>query len=232
MELFRDAIWQFIGVLISTIALVITIAIFFLQKNKKELTWITLSQSPLLNAKSKDIKVFHNNANVDSVYITEIKIVNTGSIPILPTDYTERIGINFKEDNFVLSAEVTKVEPDTINAVFDIVDNTVLMNSMLLNPKDSINFRLLTKSSYDEFKIIGRIVGIKEIKKQIVEKYIQSETPLIFIGLGTGLLTLGIISLGATFIPNTSIMDIVLIATISGLVFILFAKQFAKFVSK
>jgi hypothetical protein len=232
MEIIRDQMWQFVGVVVSVLAIAITIAIYFLQKNKKELTLIILSQSPLLNAKSDEIKVFHNNINIDSIYITEIKVINSGRAPILPADYIEKVGLFFNENNLIISAELTKADPETINVSFEIEGNKVLMNSVLLNPKDSINFRLLTKLSQNEFKITGRVVGIREIKKQVIEKYINSENFTIVFSMGLGTLLFGLIYLLVNFLFGAQVIEIIYVAILSGLAMMLIAKWYAKFTTK
>ncbi|MBI4731664.1 MAG: hypothetical protein HY781_05975 [Chloroflexi bacterium] len=230
MELLRDTIWQFVGVLVAILAVIITIAIFFFQRKKKELTWIVLSQSPLLSVESKSIKVFYKKINVDSIYIIEIKIVNTGNAPILPTDYVERLGIDFNEKNKILSAEITKVEPDTINAIIDIEGDRALMRPLLLNPKDSINFRLLTQSACDDYRIIGRIIGINKIKKQVVENYIYSRIYNMAFWSSIGVLLFGVTSiLLHLFNPDISSKALTFTAIFTGIVLVSLAKLYANF---
>ena len=100
-EIFRDQIWNFIGVIIACVTLLITVILYFLQKHKKGLSYEILSKTSLLTNKEKlegKIKILYDDNEVQNVKFLEIKILNTGNIGIPSSDYERPLRFIFDAD--------------------------------------------------------------------------------------------------------------------------------------
>jgi hypothetical protein len=74
--------WQFIGVILAIIAIAITVILYWIQRQKRALSWQVVSNTPLLSI-DKEIKgnleVLYNRKPVQDVQLIIAKIINNGS---------------------------------------------------------------------------------------------------------------------------------------------------------
>ena len=172
LEIFRDPIWAFIGVIVGA---VITIIIFCLQKSKKGVSYQILSMTSLLTVKEKlegKIKVFYNEQEVQNVKFFQIKILNSGNTCIPSSDYERPLKF-FLDNNTkskVLSAEIIESEPKSLITSLNVSENEIIIQPVLMNRKDFIIIKIILsdvqKSLDDLFLVDGRIKDVKNIKKK------------------------------------------------------------------
>lgn len=193
-ELFRDQIWNSIGVIIACITLIVTLIIYFLQKNKKGLSYEITAKNSLLTTREKiegKIKILYDDSEVQNVNFIEIKITNTGNIGIPANDYERPIRFIFGPDTKILSSEIIKSNPDNLNTALDINQNEFIIQPVLMNSKDSITIKSIISNSTDDVIIVdARVKDVKKIKKQ-GESYLS----LIFGLVGIVLTMVGLIQL-------------------------------------
>lgn len=191
-EIFRDQIWNFIGVIIACVTLVITVILYFFQKNKKGLSYEILSKTSLLTNREKlegKIKILYENQEVKNVKFLEIKILNTGNVGIPSSDYEKPLRFIFEEKAKILTSEIVKSEPKSLTTSLNIRQNEIILQPILMNSKDYIVIKVLVSNLINEEIIIdGRIKDVKDIKKQH-----ESKTNLIFAFIGAILFTVGMI---------------------------------------
>ena len=191
-EIFRDQIWNFIGVIIACVTLLITVILYFLQKHKKGLSYVILSKTSLLTNKEKlegKIKILYNDHEVQNVKFLEIKILNTGNIGIPSSDYERPLRFIFEVEAKILTAEIIKSEPESLTTSLNITQNEIVVQPILMNSKDYLVIKAIVSNSTDEDIIVdGRIKDVKEIKKQG-----ESYMGLIFAIIGITLTIAGII---------------------------------------
>ncbi len=170
----RDPLWQFIAVILSITAIAITIIIFYSQRQYKELSYETISSSPLLT-KSKEIEgnvqILFDDKPVNNVYLLILKLINSGNTPISSKDYETPLTFNFGENTNILSADVTKTEPDGLKINFTKIKNKFIVEPILLNTKDTITFKFLLSDFSGYIKPETRIYGIKNIIFKGKDKY-------------------------------------------------------------
>src|SRR5688572_9973532 len=121
------------------IILVALFVIFSLQIRKKTLTYTILTNSGLVsdsdNARD-NIQVHYKGKVIPNVRLVEIRIKNSGNLPIRPDDYVEPLRIRPSSSN-ILSGEVrdtyslgASIEKELSN------QSEIVLSKTLLNPKD------------------------------------------------------------------------------------------------
>lgn len=197
-DILRDPIWQFIGVALSLVAIAITIFAIKIQYRKKSLAFSILISKyiPLTNSKRiESIKRLAGNLDVRNVYCLAIKIKNNGNIPILQSDFQEPLCFRFANE-ILAAGEVCKTEvlktmilchPIDFETQIDdsILYNRIIINPLLMNPKDSIFFKVLLNGFNGEVNVGGRIMGVSKIKKMLDITGLNVTKYLISSGAGT-----------------------------------------------
>lgn len=109
MDWLRDPIWQFIGVIV---AILIPLAAFALQRNKKELTYEVISNTPILRSvgthTTSKIQVTLNNRPVTKARILVVRVKNSGSASTRTSDFDQNnpIAFSFRPKAEILDAEI------------------------------------------------------------------------------------------------------------------------------
>ena len=167
-EIIRDPMWQVIAVILAVIAIAIPVILYWIQRQKRALSWQVVSNTPLLSI-DKEIKenleVLYNGKHVQDVQLIIAKIINTGNVPIKSTDYERPINFNFGENARILTAEVTETSPDSLKASANVEGKKVILPPILMNNRDWITLKFLVNQYDGPILVDGRIVGVKEIKE-------------------------------------------------------------------
>jgi hypothetical protein len=183
LDYLRDPLWQFVGVLITILTILVTIWIYKRQKNQKSLSYEILSESLLLRVEDElkgKVKILYEDKPVQKVHLIVLKTINSGNIPILTSDYETPITYTCGEDSQILSSEIIEKYPKDLTEIFSINEKYVQIQPKLMNSGDFFIMNLLVSKYEKPLKITGRIVGVKEIKA--VEK--NSFKTAFFIILG------------------------------------------------
>jgi len=161
----RDPVWQFWGVLLALVSIVIPIIIYLLQRQKKALSYSLVSTTHLLTDHEEfegKLQVLYEGQPAQNISLLILKFINSGNVPITSNDYERQVSILLGENSKILSAVVIEIEPKNLDAEVIIDDNRIRIKEILLNPKDAITLKILV-SDLDTFSIDGRIIGIKAI---------------------------------------------------------------------
>lgn len=209
-EIMRDPMWQFIiGVLIAIAAIVVTIIVYLKQRTRKSLSYEILSLNPLLSVKEEikeKVQILYEGKPVEKVHLILARIINSGNVPIESNQYERHVSLSFGKEAQILTAEVNKTNPESLQASIKVEGNKVVLTPVLLNDGDSITLKMLV-SQFDEISVDGRIVGVKRI-----EKYTETSFRIFFLTLsGLVLYTVGFFSL--LVFPNIMLFYIL---TLSG----------------
>lgn len=182
-EIFRDQIWNFIGVIIAILTIVTTLIIYLLQRRKKAISYEITSKNALLTTKEKiqgKIKILYNNTEVENVNFYELKISNTGNLGIPSEDYEKPIRFKFDSGVEILSAEIIDSNPKSLTTDVEINNNEITINPILMNSKDSFTLKTIISNSEDSGVIVdARIKDVMEIKKLG-----ESNMRLVYAGIG------------------------------------------------
>lgn len=178
MEVLRDAVWTFVGVVVAIVALVVAIYGIKKQVVKKSLIYSVRNQWPALlltdEGNAHRIKIFVDGEEVQSAYTADVQIRNNGTYPISIFDFVAPIKITFSDSARLFSAQVLEVSPTDLQVSTSIDGSQLTIEPLLLNPKDSITLRFLYESSQNEtITLAARITGISAINRVKAEDILR-----------------------------------------------------------
>lgn len=187
-DVLRDPLWQFIGVIFAVLAIFITLVLYRRQRSRKALSYEIVSRTPLLSIREevkKKLQILFNGNPVQQVHLILVKIINSGNIPILETDFERPIRLIFGHEAQILTTEVVQTRPHSLHVSVKIEDKNVMILPTLLNQGDEIELKMLV-SKFNAIEVDGRIVGVKNIEKvsESVYPVILGLTSMILILIG------------------------------------------------
>jgi len=205
-------VWQFFGVLIAILSIIITTVFFIKGRKKKSLSYEILTVIPLLdvnpNVQDK-VKISYEGKNVKQVHLIAMYITNDGNFPITESDYVRSLSLSFGSGK-VLSAEIVDSNPPELSAALTIKEDKVLFTKTLLNEGDSFTVRILVAQFTGTAKLDGRIVGVKEVVRHIERaNYIRRAT------IGVIVQYIGIVAFIAT-INNIQLFSVFIALSLAG----------------
>lgn len=168
-ELFQNQIWTFVGTAFSGIAIVISVIIYLLQRNKKSIGYKILWRLPLLRV-HKELKergqltISYNGQTVEDIQLILVEIVNTGNVPILAKDYERPLTIRYGDSTTIVSTEVVDRLPEDIDPKLSVDVNAIDIEPLLMNSGDKFVLKTLVKNLQENPVVVSRITGVKEIK--------------------------------------------------------------------
>ncbi|MBD3309538.1 hypothetical protein GF348_24375 [candidate division KSB3 bacterium] len=166
----RDNIWQFVGVIVSVIAILATYHIFFRQRPVKALQVVILANTSLVEVKqdmAEKITVSYEGKTISNLSVVQLKIENTGNQPIRREDYERPIHIVFALEAEIVEAEIVESNPPNIEMNLEMpqddddlsaslhpdhqgqkddeeqTPNAAILSPTLLNPGDRVILRFL-----------------------------------------------------------------------------------------
>jgi hypothetical protein len=188
MEILKDPVWQFIGIVISSI---LVITIYILQRKTKKLSYEVLSNSQLLTVEEElqgKVKVLYDGNEVKNVHLLTIKIINDGNQSILPTDFVRPLRISVNLSATILTKEIIDENPQKLGIEYELDGNTIIFTPSLLNAKDSFTLKMLVSNLDGRINFDCRINGVQDISnkqnKQTAKFLIGFFISSCFVGYG------------------------------------------------
>lgn len=83
MKLFKNPIWQFIGAVLTLLAIIVSVFLFLIDRANKDLQIEVLSNSPLISVKddiAKDIKILFKDQPLKTLSVILLRIENIGNV--------------------------------------------------------------------------------------------------------------------------------------------------------
>ncbi len=169
----KDRMWQIVGAVSAVIAVVVAIGTFYLSQraDKMELTAEIISNTTLLNAEipttTKDLKLIYKNKEVPNVSISNIRISNTGRLPIRTSDIEVPLSIHMNCVE-IISSKIVSSNPSTLPVSTSHKGSIVAIEKALINPMDEFTVEIVTIPKTISENIVsgvhGRIAGISQIE--------------------------------------------------------------------
>jgi hypothetical protein len=137
-------VWEPLGVLVGIIAIVITYAIFLRSQEVKNIQIVTLTDTSLVdisNLVQSQISISYSGRNIaiTNLSLVQVKVENSGTIPITIQDFAEPINFVFPRGADVLDARVVEKSPRYLDVNLSVHDDSsVIISPLLLNPSDKI----------------------------------------------------------------------------------------------
>jgi hypothetical protein len=153
--------------LLEIITIIALFVIFFLQIRKKTLTYTILTDSEIVPGSREgksNIEIHHKGKVVPKVRLIEIRIKNSGSLPIKPEDYIEPLRLRLPNSE-ILSSEVR--DDQSLGAYIEtkLSDRSeIVLSKTLLNPTDFFDAKILLADGDGDLSVTGRIVGVSKIR--------------------------------------------------------------------
>ena len=178
-EILSNPMWTPLLAFLAILTFVTMIVIFLLSRKKKQLSYDIISSNPVLLRKDEvegKLEILYNKKPVKDVYLSVIKLINSGNMEIKKDDFEKPVVIDFGKGTEVLTTEIS----DGIKTELSILEENVMVTPTLLNKGDYITIKTLVSNfQKNEITFTGRIVGVKAIKK-----YTESKTSAIFMIVG------------------------------------------------
>lgn len=168
LELLRDPAWQFVGVVLALAALAATFIVYWLQRQRKALSYEVISKNQLLTVREElegRLQVLYEGHPARDICLLVVKLSNSGNVPISAADYERPLSLGTGISSKILSGVVTDVDPENLAANIDIEESRVILRPILLNSKDSVTLKLLVSDFGGDVAIDCRVLGVKSISK-------------------------------------------------------------------
>jgi hypothetical protein len=165
----RDPVWQFIGAVLAVLAIIVTLALYFMQRRRKILTYEILSRTPLLSVAEElegKLQILFEGEPVQKVHLLVLKLANTGNVPVTTADYEKEVKFKFGDKTRILTAEVSEMNPSNLMATVSIDNESVVLKPVLLNSGDAVTIKALLSQFNGIVNVDGRVVGVKAIEKK------------------------------------------------------------------
>lgn len=214
MELFHSQIWQFVGVVVAIIALIVAITSLTYQARRKSLSATISNAYPLFTQKPRamvnDFQITYKGKEVVDLTTLKLTFSNDGGIAIATEDFETPITVTFKTEALILSAELEDIAPSELNPVITRDTKMLVLSPLLLNPKDTFSIVILVQGLQVQHprdlhpSVTARIKGVTKINLgSTFVPIIYFETPWFGFNIDIRVLSLLIVALSATYLIKT-----------------------------
>lgn len=159
--------WTIIQTSISAVAVCLMALFYYLRRRRKEFRCQILFRQPLWTIRDEfagRTQVLFDGQPVPDVQLMTLKISNSGNQPIASTDYERPVRLSVGDQSTILSAEVVEPHPDQLTPQITILNNALLVQPLLMNPKDSFVIKVLASHLAPDVRCDARIVGVKDVR--------------------------------------------------------------------
>lgn len=148
-----------IATIITIIAGVLTAAYFnYVEQRSLSIAVIQdleIASKPDLSEKGS-LEFLFNGEKVSNLISVNVRIKNTGNVPIQEDDFVESLGISFPDDTRIINYKLLQVQPANVYSLYQqdflqkISENQIQFTPILINPDDVFDINLLlTRNSAD-----------------------------------------------------------------------------------
>jgi hypothetical protein len=156
-----------LSTVLKVLAVLVPIIIYLLSLNEKSLEYMIVSRSELIGEELsiKDLELKIKGESVNKLMLYTFRIRNSGSVPIKKDDFERPISINVPDDTKIYLARLKKKLPENLTLKYEINNNKLLIEPLLLNSDEEFEMELFSSSNaYPTIDV--RIVGISKIKEK------------------------------------------------------------------
>jgi hypothetical protein len=164
----RDPAWQFVGVLLALAAIVLSVWIYLRQKQQRRIAYQRLAGVNVVTVKEHmagRVTVLFDGTPVKSMHVVTMHIWNSGSLPIVASDFIEPLSLSIEAGARLLSADIVGANPPELHPTVRIDEHAAVVEPLLLNPGDSFVVKLLIQDGNERVLPTGRIIGVRTIDR-------------------------------------------------------------------
>jgi hypothetical protein len=162
------------------------------------------------------LELTYRGRAISQAAIVIITVKNSGSIPILKTDFQEPLTFSFtgySADEELLAQHVSTIFPPDLRLEVMVLNGSgregvpqVTVEPTLLNPDDRFSIILLAQNFAEEIKASGRIVGVNRVERIPIDSS-QRSPLMIRLGLITLIFFLGVMAISYVLRPITFVQQ-------------------------
>lgn len=169
LDFLREPIWLVIVALIGSAALLGS-GLAGRRQRRKALTYQQIAVAPLLSVRDELkglLEIRYAGQSVEQVHLILLKLVNTGTLPIVSTDFVHPVTITLGATGQILTLEVAEASPANLGASLTPYPNgrALTVDPLLLNAGDWLTVKILISQYGGPIRVDGRIVGVKSIQQ-------------------------------------------------------------------
>ena len=159
--------WKFFLTLAITIASVaVPVWLWQADLSSKALS-LTVKSTAELQPKGIDtlngIQLSVDGKALESPYVSVLEISNSGSKPILTSDFEGPMRISTGSLSKLVKVRTTSSTPPSLEPAVSLAEGVVLLQPLLLNPSDIIRITAVTANAKPIFAVRARVAGVSEI---------------------------------------------------------------------
>lgn len=163
----RNFDWKYLLATVLAIAgVVIPVYVWQSDQQAHDLSARLVSSSslqPLASSKIYDVKVTLNGVQLVNPHFSTYELINSGSKPILSSDFDSPIKLSGNEGLEFVSARIDYTDPKDIPVKVSVDSKNVSIAPFLFNPNDKVLFSVITSGADPAISMKARIAGIREI---------------------------------------------------------------------
>lgn len=171
--------WKFVLTLLLTAASVlIPVWLWQAELSSKSLKLDILSVveiQPKGLGKLEGLQMSIDGKPMENLYISVLELSNSGTKPILTSDFEGLLKIAINSPSAVVKAQIELTTPTSIDPKINVNESVIFVQPLLLNPGDVIRLSIISANSRPEFSVQGRIAGISRITKISTSERLTSE---------------------------------------------------------
>lgn len=215
LDIWRDPVWQSLGVIIGAVLAVVAILISLRQWQRKSLAYEVISNENIVrisdNSVGSELQIVYQGKPVKDLYLITIRFINSGNTEIRPEDYVKQISLSFGGNSEILGNKVLEQEPSNLGVKInhEKTKEVLLIEPVLLNKRDYFTIQTLV-TGFQSVAPNGRIAGVSRIR-EVTPLKLDSETLTAFVVGGTALVTLvsSFLTVQTTFLSSEKLKDFI-----------------------
>jgi len=215
LDIWRDPVWQSLGVIIGAVLTVVAILISLRQWQRKSLAYEVISNENIVrvsdNSVGSELQIVYQGKPVKDLYLITIKFINLGNTEIRPEDYVRPISLSFGARSEILGNKVLEQDPSNLDIKINHEKDkeVLLIDPVLLNKRDYFTIQALV-TGFQSVTPNGRIAGVSRIR-EVTPLKLDSETLTAFVGASTAIVALlsSFLTVQTTFLSSEKLKDFI-----------------------
>lgn len=165
------------GTIFGLLAIVVAIAIYFKQKERRTLDWLTTGVFPIISMPSEyhgpEIQVTANGEPITNPIVTGFVVKNTGTVPLRESEFEKPVTFAFPKAKINTFALVDF--PKDTAAYLDTSDDRTYAQVRLgsMNRGESFKVQFLVDGESADYEITSRIIGETRPMREMTEELFE-----------------------------------------------------------
>ena len=193
LEMLQNKPLEFAGVIFALLAVIVSIVIYRLQRQNKELAFGVLAEHHLLGVSDElanRVRITFDNRPVENIKLLVFALKNSGNKAVKVEDFIRPITISLGNEAKLLSFECIKECPANLNINISSNEDMLEISPILLNSGDYFLIQVLASVEKAKIEQDIKIVGVSSfvnltVKQRQNTSFLNGLVPsLTFLGLG------------------------------------------------